>query len=80
VSISPRASSSALRCRGFCLLGATAKARAQRLTHTAGVAQDLEENAAQYWTGMEALAGAGDHVYIKISMLCYTDKARRHGR
>jgi predicted TIM-barrel fold metal-dependent hydrolase len=26
-----------------------------------------------FWDGMEALAAAGPHVYLKISMLCYTD-------
>jgi predicted TIM-barrel fold metal-dependent hydrolase len=36
--------------------------------------KDLEgEAAAVYWEGMEALAKAGTHVSIKISMLCYTD-------
>ena len=28
---------------------------------------------AVYWQGMQAFADAGPHVYIKISMLCYTD-------
>ncbi len=37
--------------------------------------QDLEENSgAVFWEGMEALAAAGPHVYLQISMLCYTDK------
>jgi len=37
--------------------------------------KDLEENdGAVFWEGMEALATAGPHVYLKISMLCYTDK------
>ena len=35
--------------------------------------KDLEEGGAVFWEGMEALAAAGPHVYIKISMLCYTD-------
>ena len=36
--------------------------------------KDLEENdGAVFWEGMEALAAAGPHVYLKISMLCYTD-------
>ena len=36
--------------------------------------KDLEEkDGAVFWEGMEALAAAGPHVYLKISMLCYTD-------
>merc|ERR1712217_88106 len=36
--------------------------------------KDLTEDEGKvYWEGMEALAAAGDHVAIKISMLCYTD-------
>ena len=36
--------------------------------------KDLEEDGgAVFWKGMEALAAAGPHVYLKISMLCYTD-------
>ena len=36
---------------------------------------DLKDGGAVYWAGMKALAAAGDHVYIKISMLCYLDVA-----
>ena len=33
--------------------------------------KDLEEDdGAVFWEGMEALAAAGPHVYLKISMLC----------
>ena len=36
--------------------------------------KDLEEDGgAVFWEGMEALAAAGPHVYLQISMLCYTD-------
>eukprot|EP01052_Picozoa_sp_SAG31_P028703 SAG31_NODE_2793_length_5083_cov_5.043339_3_plen_83_part_00 len=33
-------------------------------------ADDLKDGGEIYWAGMKALADAGDHVYIKISMLC----------
>jgi predicted TIM-barrel fold metal-dependent hydrolase len=36
--------------------------------------KDLEEDEGKvFWEGMEALAAAGPHVYLQISMLCYTD-------
>eukprot|EP01052_Picozoa_sp_SAG31_P035175 SAG31_NODE_4210_length_3469_cov_11.547774_4_plen_89_part_00 len=31
---------------------------------------DLKDGGEIYWNGMKQLAEAGDHVYIKISMLC----------
>ena len=33
------------------------------------------EKAKVYWDGLKALADASENVYIKLSMLCYTDKA-----
>merc|ERR1712216_125317 len=35
--------------------------------------EDLEGEGSVFWEGMCALAAAGDHVYIKISMLGYID-------
>ena len=35
---------------------------------------DLTAQAAQFWDGLQALAEASPNVFIKISMLCYTDK------
>ena len=39
---------------------------------------DLKDGGEVYWAGMEQLAAAGPHVYIKLSMLCYIDVAWDH--
>jgi hypothetical protein len=36
-------------------------------------AAEKEAQIAEWRAGLQALAGAGPHVYLKISMLCYAD-------